>query len=133
MASGARREWRETQGAAGEKMAWAGRGDRLFFVRSRYVSGGRTVHELFSLPVAGAGRTTTAAGRPIRTVSSPRAIEGVASSADGHRVYVVESSLGGVSASAGGDAGGAEGALEVVEVSAADGGVVRTIRRREIP
>ncbi|MEV0661160.1 hypothetical protein ACIBI3_09630 [Actinomadura luteofluorescens] len=130
VASGARREWRESQSAADQRLAWAGDGDRLFFVRSWYGSSDRTIHELRSLRVSGGAKQPTA-GSLIRRITSPRAFEGVTASEDGRRVFVLEGSVGAVSAEAGaGAAPDSDGGFDVLELSAEDGSVVRSIKRR---
>ncbi|WP_141581721.1 hypothetical protein [Actinomadura sp. WMMA1423] len=131
--SGNRREWREPSAALADQLSWAGRGDRLFFVRSRYKGPEKTVQELRSLPMGGDG-APSAAAPPIRTLISPRAFEGVAAAADGRRVFVIEGSVLSISAESGETAGpGADtSSFSILELSADDGRVLRSIRRRSV-
>lgn len=132
VASGARREWRESHGAVDQRLAWAGDSDQLFFVRSWYGSADRTIHELRSLRVSGGARAV-AAGRPIRRITSPRTIDGVAASEDGRRVLVLEGAVGAVSGGAGdGPEPDADRSFVVRELSTGDGSVLRSIRRRSL-
>lgn len=129
-ATGDRHEWRESRVALADRLSWDGSGDRLFFVRSWYRGPEKTMQEIRFLPLGGDGAPPSTA-RPVRAVTSPRIFEGVAAAPDGRRVFVIEGAAGSVSAG-GGDAPEvtADAGFEVLEVSAGDGRVLRSTRRR---
>ncbi|TDD85633.1 anti-sigma factor [Actinomadura rubrisoli] len=136
-ATGARREWRESQGAGDSRLSWSSRGDLLFFVRSRVEGNAYTdfkeVHELRSLPVtrAGGGRLAQVS-HDIRHIASPRAYEGVAAYPDGRRVLVFEGRLEAFSGN-GEPPTYAPEADRLKEISADDGRVLRSIRLPDGP
>ncbi|MES9535957.1 hypothetical protein [Actinomadura sp. NPDC000600] len=129
-ATGARKEWRESDDAADQRLAWSGLGDRLFFVRLRYTGVGTAIQELRSLQAGGEGGRVTS-GRLLRRIPSPRAFDGVAVSGDGRRVFVTESSVGSAATGSGEPADTNSGSgSTVLELSADDGRVLTSIRRK---
>ncbi|TYB47763.1 hypothetical protein [Actinomadura chibensis] len=136
---GARRELPESEDAGDSHLSWSGSGDRLFFVRSRYVrgAGGKSasVQELRALPLRGAvGSPVAAASVRIRAVAAPKRFEGAAARPAGDRVLLFEGTerLVGASSEDEGTPNPAGERVVLLEVSAAGGRAVRTIRRQAV-
>lgn len=137
--TGARTELRESEDAGDGKLSWSGANDRLFFVRARDADDARgeptTIQELRALPLRGAvGLPVAVASVRLRAVAAPKGYEGAAVTPTGDRVLVFEGTELLMGATAENDVTQKPEGERIVllEVSAADGRRLRTIRRPAI-
>jgi len=132
--SGERREWTETQYAGDGNISLSASGDWLFFVRSRYEGDPyadlKEVHELrrLSVATAPAGRVV-AVSDTIRKVAAGQQIAGVVASPDGRHAVIVETTVGQSTSDEVVSSPAPFGVVELLEISADDGRVLRSIRR----
>ncbi|MFB4306310.1 hypothetical protein [Actinomadura sp. GTD37] len=136
--SGARTEWRESQSAADEMLSWSGKGDSLFFVRSRYKKTSQgdltTVQELRALRVVRSTETRSVkASTCLRVLSTPHVFEGAVAMPDGRSALVIEGTeqLTGTASEEDSTASPAPGGggLDLVEISAVDGRTLGSVLR----